>query len=132
MSLIPISKKGISYKAAISCKAIKSIKEEQVLVKNENQNNSNDLNELNGIIVFSKKGCSRSKKTIDYLNDKKIKHTELDITSNKENYELMWEKLNLKTPTNITFPVIIVNNKPSHSHKDLDLFLKKYKVISSF
>ena len=91
------------------------------------QNYSNDLFDLNSIVVFTKKGCSRSKKTIDYLNFNNIKFIELNTTDNKENAEIMWKKINLTKPISITYPVIVINNKLTHSHKDLDLFLKQIK-----
>ena len=124
ISLIPNSKKNISYKVNFSYKVIK---EEKKLTTFENQNYSNDLFDLNSIVVFTKKGCSRSKKTIDYLNFNNIKFIELNTTDNKENAEIMWKKINLTKPISITYPVIVINNKLTHSHKDLDLFLKQIK-----
>lgn len=124
ISLIPNSKKNISYKVNFSYKVIK---EEKKPTTFENQNYSNDLFDLNSIVVFTKKGCSRSKKTIDYLNFNNIKFIELNTTDNKENAEIMWKKINPTKPISITYPVIVINNKLTHSHKDLDLFLKQIK-----
>ena len=57
----------------------------------------------------------------------KIEFTELTITNNQKNNELMWKKINSVKPIKITFPVIINNEKLTHSHNDLDLFLKNLK-----
>ena len=51
----------------------------------------------------------------------------MNTTDNKENAEIMWKKINLTKPISITYPVIVINNKLTHSHKDLDLFLKQIK-----
>jgi len=79
-----------------------------------------------GIIVFTKTGCPRCNKTLNYLVDNNIQFKYMDVVKNQEFNDLMWEKLHDNNVSNeIVMPVIIINGKLSHSHKDLDLFLKK-------
>ena len=131
IKLKPTSNKGIEYKVSYSYKSLNNSKATEVNTekkeKKENISNSTDIDLNKGIIIFTKEGCPRCEKTIKYLNTNKIEFTELTITNNQKNNELMWKKINSVKPIKITFPVIINNEKLTHSHNDLDLFLKNLK-----
>lgn len=60
------------------------------------------------------------------MNDNNIKYTDMETTKNKEFNNLMWQKLRENKVSNtILMPVIIINGKITHSHKDLNSFLEK-------
>lgn len=77
---------------------------------------------------MTKKQCPRCKETLLFLNKNKIAFKELkfDITEDRAKvWTLLKQEKNL--PKNITFPIIIINGKLTHSHENLTEFLKTVK-----
>ena len=139
--LKPIKNKAMSYNLSYTYISKINTKEPDKLVTAKTENNSirtitnenpskitntttEDLSK--GIFVFAKDGCSRCGMTIKFLEENNIKHKVFHISKNKESNELMWAKLvAINFSGKITMPVLLINNKLSHSHKDLSSFLKK-------
>ena len=79
-----------------------------------------------GIVIFSKKTCSRCRLAENYLDENKIKFKKIAIDESPEGKKLMWElirgtstkKMRIKTP------VIVIDGEVSYSHKNLMEFLK--------
>jgi glutaredoxin len=82
-----------------------------------------------GIVVFSKDGCSRCKLTIDYFLKNDVRFQVINISENKENSQLMWKTLrdHGEKMNRVSTPVILVEGKPHHKFNDLKRFLKKLK-----
>lgn len=119
VTLKPVSKKGINFNIKYTYISISSANE----IKNANKI---EIDFSKGIFIFTKIGCPRCSKVLNYLNDNNIKYTDMETTKNKEFNNLMWQKLRENKVSNtILMPVIIINGKVTHSHKDLDSFLKK-------
>ena len=80
----------------------------------------------NGIVVFNKDGCPRCYRTTSYLLDNDIDFTLINVKDSRENNLLMWRGLkeNGVTDKELLMPVVLVNGKLSHTHKDLVGFLK--------
>ena len=79
-----------------------------------------------GIVLFDKTGCGRCTMAGNYLFDHGVKFTVLNI-SKDENNALMWEKLREQGFRGKRFqtPAIMVDGEISHSHKNLEKFLRK-------
>lgn len=87
---------------------------------------ANDIKK--GVYIMTKKQCPRCKETLLFLNKNKIAFKELkfDITEDRAKvWTLLKQEKNL--PKNITFPIIIINGKLTHSHENLTEFLKTVK-----
>lgn len=81
-----------------------------------------------GIVIFTKEGCPRCEKTINYLLEKDYNFKYYNTSASTEINQLMWKKIEEKKASDkITMPVILVNGKLSHSHADLTAFLKTLK-----
>lgn len=80
-----------------------------------------------GLVVFSKDGCPRCSYTTDYLIRKKVDFTLLNISQNEAYNQYMWDKLKAQgqDSKDIRTPIIMVNNVLSHSHQDLNRFVKQ-------
>lgn len=82
-----------------------------------------------GIVVFSKDGCSSCKITKDYFIKNKIDFQFINISQNEENRQLMWKVIteNGENLQSVSTPVILVDGRLHHSFKDLKVFLKTLK-----
>jgi glutaredoxin len=129
VTLKPSSKKGINFSSNYTYVSKPTEQETKInSKKSETLNSFSKIDLSKGVVVFTKTGCSRCNKTVNYLIENNIKYTGLNITENQDINNLMWQKLSENKVSNeITMPVIIVNGKLTHSHKDLDTFLKKIK-----
>jgi glutaredoxin len=79
-----------------------------------------------GIVVFSKDGCARCNYTTQYLIEKKVNFSLLNISQNPGYNQYMWDRLKAqgiltKQPRT---PIIMVDGVMSHSHEDLRKFVK--------
>lgn len=81
-----------------------------------------------GVFVMTKKACPRCEETLLYLKKNKIAFTELKYESAEDRAKI-WNliKDDKSLPKNITFPIVVLNGKASHSHEDLTKFLKTIK-----
>jgi glutaredoxin len=81
-----------------------------------------------GVFVMTKKACPRCEETVSYLKKNKITFNELKYDSAEDRAKI-WNliKEDKSLPKNITFPIIVINGKVSHSHEDLTKFLKTIK-----
>lgn len=79
----------------------------------------------NGIVVFNKEGCPRCAYSTNYLLEQNIPFRMLNTVENPDNNKLMWDylKANGVAKGTVTMPVILVDGKLTHSHKDLLAFL---------
>lgn len=103
------------------------IKERQNKLISSVLNEEHNFNK--GIVIFSTKGCSRCKMTVDYLDRNDIKYKYIDTYRNNVNNSLMWTtmKLNNQKARRITYPVILVNGNLHYSIDNLKSFLKSLK-----
>jgi glutaredoxin len=92
----------------------------------EFQKNSN-IDE--GIVVFSRAGCSRCKISIDYFIQNKVNFQIVDITTKNDYKNILRKKLeeNEEHLKQLPIPFFLVDGKLYHSFKDLNKFLKKLK-----
>jgi len=83
-----------------------------------------DINK--GIVIFSKKTCSRCRLAESYLDEHNIKFKKIAIDESSEGKKLMWQKIRGSSTKKmrIKTPVIVVNGEVSYSHKNLVQFLK--------
>lgn len=127
VTLKPSSNKSITFSLNYTYISKPEDKETKITTdKNESQTSELKPDLSKGVILFSKNGCSRCSWAINYLNENDIKYTNLNVTENQEYHALMWQKLSENKVTSaVTMPVVIINGKLTHSHKDLDSFLKK-------
>jgi glutaredoxin len=81
-----------------------------------------------GVFVMTKTACPRCEETLLYLKKNKIVFTQLKYDSAEDRAKI-WVliKEDKSLPKNITFPIIVINGKLSHSHVDLTKFLKTIK-----
>jgi len=81
-----------------------------------------------GVFVMTKTACPRCEETLLYLKKNKIVFTQLKYDSAEDRAKI-WNliKEDKSLPKNITFPIIVINGKVSHSHEDLTKFLKTIK-----
>jgi glutaredoxin len=101
--------------------AAKKIAEQKFDLNNDNPNS--------GIVIFSKKTCSRCRFAENYLDENNIKFKKIAIDESAEGKKLMWKlirgsstkKMRIKTP------VIVIDGKVSYSHENLVEFLKNIK-----
>lgn len=125
------TKQGISWSLSSTYKYISKPTNEEVTLKKQRLEskvlkNVGDISK--GIVVFSKDGCTRCAFATSYLVDNDIDFKMLNITENEEYNKLMWQKLRENgTANNVTMPVILVNGKISHSHKDLQSYITTLK-----
>ncbi|MFI0427027.1 MAG: glutaredoxin domain-containing protein [Flavobacterium sp.] len=99
---------------------------ENIISNPANEFQKEDLKK--GIFIMTKKGCPRCKETLLYLNNNKIAFKELkyDNTADRAKvWTLLKQEKNL--PKNITFPIVVINGKLTHSHDNLTQFLKTIK-----
>lgn len=84
---------------------------------------------LNGIVLFSKDGCSRCKITQDYLMQNNVDFKIINISESKSNNDLMWKTIrdNGEKINSVPTPVVLVNGEVKHSFKNLNKFLKSLK-----
>ncbi len=118
-----------SYSSSTSYRRIITEEEKIALEKKKNELLLQDFEDINkGIIVFEKTGCARCTRATSYMLDNNIKFKMLNITSDMKSRELMWKLLkDSGHEGRVTTPVILVNGKLSHSHKDLKGFLEGLK-----
>jgi glutaredoxin len=82
-----------------------------------------------GIVVFSRDGCTRCAYATDYLVQNKVDFTLLNFTQLPEYGAYMWDKLREQgvIGNQVGTPVIMVNGRLSHSHENLKQFVKTLK-----
>lgn len=80
------------------------------------------------ITVFVKPGCSRSAYITTYLKTNKIPFKSYN-TANDAYNKIMWQLLRCEEPNikNVTFPVILVEDKTSYNIAALQLFAENMK-----
>lgn len=100
---------------------------QQILIPNKLYDPEDFTKYETGIVVFSKDGCPRCSYTTDYLIRKKVDFTLLNISQNEAYNQYMWDKLKAQGQNSkvIRTPIIMVNNVLSHSHQDLNWFVKQ-------
>ena len=129
VTLKPTSKSGIQFSSNytyISKPTDEEMKAKSKKLETKKPDSAIDFSK--GIIVFTKTRCPRCTKILNYLLDHNIVFTHMNITENQEYNNLMWKKLEENKVSNeIVMPVIMINGKLTHSHQDLDSFLKKIK-----
>ncbi|MBC5835686.1 hypothetical protein G6N05_13100 [Flavobacterium sp. F372] len=81
-----------------------------------------------GVFIMTKKACPRCEESISYFKKNKIVFNELKYDSADDRAKI-WNliKEDKSLPKSITFPIIVINGKVSHSHEDLPKFLKTIK-----
>ena len=108
----------------------KQEEQDKIIAKKLKTKELKDISKLKeGIVVFSKKGCSRCKITNDYLITNNIDYTYLNTTNNTDYNRLMWSMLkenNFKGKS-VLMPVILVDGKLFTNFKNLKGFLATLK-----
>lgn len=135
LSMIPNKKHNLSNRYEYVPKPTQKEKEakKKELQEKVFGQKGDDINK--GIVVFGKDNCPRCHRTTSYLLDKNIDFKWLQIPSNhqakaiptiqKQNGELLNQMLQENDFTgSFTLPVVMVDGKLSHSHQDLEKFLK--------
>ena len=81
-----------------------------------------------GIVVFSKDGCGKCTYAKNYFKEKGKAFTELNISKNESDEQLMWDKLKEAgfSGGTVQTPVIVVDGKV-HYNMDLKSFLSNIK-----
>ena len=107
---------------------------QQILIPNESPKSYNpeDYAKYNkGIVVFSRDGCARCNYTTSYLIEKKVDFTLLNFTQNPAHKEYMWDKLRDQgvLTNQVGTPIIMVDGIMSHSHRDLQGFVKELSKL---
>jgi glutaredoxin len=79
-----------------------------------------------GIVLFYKDGCSRCSFVTLYMLEHGINFKLLDVTSDEENDQLMWDMIKFENPdiARITMPVFLINGKFSYNIENLKNFSK--------
>lgn len=82
-----------------------------------------------GIVVFSRDGCTRCAYATDYLVQNKVDFILLNFTQHPEYGAYMWDKLREQGTigNQVGTPVIMVNGRLSHSHENLKQFVRTLK-----
>ena len=86
----------------------------------------------NGIVIFDNVECKRCNLATSYMLDKGLDFKIVDITpsdKNVKNRDFMQKTIKEKDKNLAQYitPIFIVNGKMTHSHKDLEAFLKTLK-----
>ena len=119
------------YKYRLSYTYKKLETELQKKIKNANKEDYylKDLSKIDeGIVVFDDDGCGRCRLVTNYLIGNDIDFKIINLANNKDNQKLMWKTVKEKGASmKVKAPVIIVNGELSHSHADLESFLKGLK-----
>lgn len=110
----------------------KLLNEKDVLPKLNEQLEGKLLSEKDdfskGLYIFTIVDCPRSQRTLSYVLANNVEFKYAPTDKKPELNSLMWKKLNSKgVKKDITMPVVIHNGKITHSHKDLNTFLKTLK-----
>ncbi|MEM6517585.1 MAG: glutaredoxin domain-containing protein [Bacteroidota bacterium] len=103
---------------------------QQVMIPNEPNKlyNPTEYEKYNqGIVVFSRDGCTRCNYATNYLIKKNVDFTLLNFTQNPAHGQYMWDKLKEQgvTSKQVRTPIIMVDGVLSHSHENLSQFVKK-------
>lgn len=78
------------------------------------------------MVIFVKDGCSRCETAVNYLVENEIPFKTLNTSQNNDANLLMWKKLEEnKVSKTILMPVILNDNKLTHSHKGIVTFFKE-------
>jgi glutaredoxin len=129
ITLKPLKGKPSKYSLSYSAKA--NLTEEELAAKTERLQKhaglvTDDMSK--GIYIFTKDGCPRCEITLEHMINKNLSFKYYNTTNNPDKNELMWKKIKEKRASEkVTMPVVIVNGKLSHSHTDLNAFLKTLK-----
>ncbi|MEE9350520.1 MAG: glutaredoxin domain-containing protein [Flavobacteriaceae bacterium] len=123
------SREDITYSVAITSKSSKKKKLRKASKSNIKKFDfkKDDINK--GIVIFTKKTCSRCKIAENYLLKHNIPFKIISTTETTTGRTLMWEKIAEKSTqiTNVTMPVIIIDGDLSYSHANLNMFLNALK-----
>jgi len=88
-----------------------------------------DVSRINeGIVIFDDIECTRCSYATSFMMEHNIDFKIVNISDDKENLNLMWNTIRAKGKSmNVKTPVIMVDGELSHSHEDLQQFLKGLK-----
>ena len=115
-----------SYKLVYTYENVET--EAEKIIRNTNKDDFylKDISRINeGIVVFDDEGCGRCRLVTNYLIGNKIDFKIINLANNQENNKFMWKIIKEKGASlKVKAPVIIVNGELSHSHSDLNAFLK--------
>ena len=114
------------YTLSYTYKKVPSEKDKKLAAYNKKDHYLKDLSKINeGIVVFDDEGCSRCRTVTNYLVANDIDFKIVDISQGEANSKFMWKMVKEKgADMKVKAPVIVVDGKISHSHKDLNAFLK--------
>ena len=121
------------YKYGIKKKQIKTESDLAKMAERKNPYLLKDFSKINeGIVIFDNVECNRCNKSTSYMLDNNINFKIVDISpteANAKNRDFMQKVIKEKDKnlTQYITPIFIVNGKMSHSHQDLDAFLKSLK-----
>jgi glutaredoxin len=117
------------YKISYSFKKVPTKIDNKIAAYNKKNYYLKDVSKINeGIVVFDDEGCGNCRLVTNYLVANNFDFKIVDLSAGKENTKLMWKMIKEKgADMNVKSPVIIVNGKLSHSHKDLKVFLESMK-----
>lgn len=86
----------------------------------------------NTVEIYTMSSCGRCKYAKQYMTDNNIKFVEYDIkdkVNNSNMYQTLEEKTKFKSGSTIKMPVIVYSNEVSYNIKDMDAFMKEFKLL---
>ena len=118
-----------NYKLSYTYKKLETEAQKKMKAFNKEEHYLKDLSKINeGIVVFDDTGCGNCRLVKNYLVANDIDFKIIDLSKGKDNTKLMWKTVKEKGASmKVKLPVIVVDGKLSHSHKDLKSFLEGLK-----
>ncbi len=118
-----------TYKLSYTYKKLETVAQKKMKAFNKETHYLKDLTKVNeGIVLFDDTGCGNCRLVKNYLVANDIDFKIIDLSQGKENTKFMWKTVKEKGASmKVKLPVIVVDGKLSHSHKDLKTFLEGLK-----
>ena len=117
------------YKLSYTYKKVPTEQDKKMAAYKKKDHYLQDVSHINeGIVVFDDEGCGRCRTVTNFLVANDIDFKIVDLSQGAENTKLMWKMVKEKGASmKVKAPVIMVDGQLSHSHKDLNAFLRGLK-----
>ncbi len=118
-----------TYKLSYTYKKLDSDVKKKITAFNKKDYYLKDTSKMDeGIVVFTDEGCGNCRLVTNYLVGNDMDFKIVDLSQGKKNVSLMWKTIKEKKANmKVKLPVIVVDGKLSHSHKDWKGFLERLK-----
>jgi glutaredoxin len=130
VTLLFVKNKQASFQCSYTFKPKLSDAEKKLQAKRLEEKVTKDIGNINeGIVVFSKDGCSRCHLTTSFMLDNNIDFKMINTSAGDENDRFMWDMIKKDNPLikRLTMPVILIDGKISYNINDLKGFVAKLK-----